>query len=210
MAAPGRLCGCRWPSPAEPEPGRGCAPTGRAWRGGASCGGRDAGRRGGPGRWCGTSRGGGVPEPGLPAGRRCMRPRAGGERPGCPWWRSEGPAWRALPATGEGREARVFEFLSGGEGAARRLSVPRGFMGGRGPLEAAGGKAAAFLPENKEPGRGGGLHSSPRLAHGGFARGCRKHFPNSGLGGRNPLLFCSQERKKWGGGSCCHVVVPVF
>ena len=83
-----------------------------------------------------------------------MGPGAGGERPGCPWWRSEGPAWRAPSATGEGREARVFELLSGGEGAARRLSVPWGFMGGRGPLEAAGGKEAAFLPENKEPGAG--------------------------------------------------------
>ena len=73
-----------------------------------------------------------------------------GERWGCPWWGSGGPARRAPPATGEGREMTVSEVSSNGQGAARRLSVPRGFMGGRGPLEAAaGGKEAAFLPDDQ-------------------------------------------------------------
>lgn len=88
-----------------------------------------------------------------PGGEEVCEAGAGGERWGCPWWESGGPARRAPPATGEGGEMRVSELLSIGQGAARRLSVPREFMGGRGPLEAAaGGKEAAFLPENKEPG----------------------------------------------------------
>ena len=140
--------------PGRDGPRRECARTWRERGRAARAAGRDAGRRGQGARPLARDQ----PRrrsPGArpPGGEEVCGAGAGGERWGCPSWGSGGPARRAPPATGEGREMGVSEILSIGQGAARRLSVPRGFMGGRGPLEAAaGGKEAAFLPENKEPG----------------------------------------------------------
>lgn len=152
----GCLRGCWRPSSAGPGPGRAkvrvCSDVERAWPGGARGGEGRGPARGGPAVGAGPAE---AEESRTPAsgGEEVCGAGAGGERWGCPWWGSEGPTRRAPPATGEGREMRVSELLSIGQGAARWLSVPRGFMGGRGPLEAAAGeKEAAFLPKNKEPG----------------------------------------------------------
>lgn len=95
----------RWLSAAVPAgPGRAearlCSARERAWQGRACCGegrgpagrarplARDQPRRRRPGAQ-------------LPAGR-CVGPRGRrGERPGCPWWGSEGPAPAASLVTGE-------------------------------------------------------------------------------------------------------------
>ena len=139
----------------------------------------------------------------------------------------QGPAGSGRAALGGGAkglpgEPRLRRERGGKRGFLSFCRVGREQRGGcqsLGDLWVGGGRwrrrvgrrpPSCLRTKSREPGRGGGLHSSPRLARGGFARGCRKHFPNSGLGGRTPLLFCSQERKKWGGGSCCHVVAPVF
>lgn len=161
MAAYSRHRGCRCPGSGQAS-ALVCSDGKRAWRGCACRSGeRRAGRRGGPGRWRGTSRGAGVPEPGLPAGRRYV----------------EAPV-RAGSGFRLGQEKRgekgICVLLSAGKGMERRLSVPRGFMGKEGVRsEAAGGKEAAFLPGEQRAGRwagGGGLRSSPPgLAPSGFA-----------------------------------------
>lgn len=72
--------------------------------------------------------------------------------------------------------------LWGGWGSARRRRV---------------GRRPPSCLENKEPGAGpaGAAFAPPRrgLPPAASRGGCRKHFPNSSLGGRNPVLFCSQE-----------------
>lgn len=69
---------CQWPSFAELRSGWAeagvCSHGKRAWRGRTRRGGEGRGPAGGPGRWRGTSRGAGVPETGLPAGRKCADP----------------------------------------------------------------------------------------------------------------------------------------
>lgn len=182
--------------------GRGESVAGPARRGGV---GRGPARR--PSRWRGTRRGAEVPETGLPAGRKCVKPRG---RPG-----AAGRPRGASPETGEGREDwDMCPFVSW-EGNGEAAVSSWGFMEWEGArLEATGGKEAAFPTGEQRAGRraAGAASAPPRggLPPAAWWGGCRKHFPNSSLAGRNPLLFCSQEGKKWGGGSCCHVVAPVF
>lgn len=161
MGAPSLHRGCRWPGSGRAE-ALVCSDGERAWRGRARRSGeRRAGRRGGPGRWRGTSRGAGVLETGLPAGRRYVEAPSAGEE-------------RAPRGRERGEKTRICVLLSAGKKTERRLSAPPGFMGREGVCsEAADGKEAAFLPGEQRAGRwagGGGLRSSPpRLAPSGFA-----------------------------------------
>lgn len=66
--------------------GRGESVAGRRARRGRT----RAGGGGGPGRWRGTSRAGGVPEPGLPAGRKCVKPGPAGSGGAALGGRAEG------------------------------------------------------------------------------------------------------------------------
>lgn len=191
-----------------------CSDGERAWRGHTRCGGVGRGPAGGPGRWRGTSRGADVPETGLPAGRKWVKPRC---RPGAAGLFFVGGA-KGIPdgpLLRQEREekTRTYVLLSAGKGMERGLSVPGGFVEWEGAhLEATGGKEAAFPTGEQRAGRragGGGLHSSSRrLAPSGFVGRLSEALPNSGLTGRNPLLFCSQEGKKWGGGSCAAMLWP--
>lgn len=92
---------------------------------------------------------------------------------------------------------------AGGKGAEGRLSGPRGFMGREGVRsEAAGGRRPPSCLENKEPGAGpaGAASAPPRRALPPAASrgGCRKPFPNSGLGGG---IGCSFVPRKGGNGA---------
>lgn len=125
----------------------------------------------------------GVPEPGLPAGR-CVGPGVGGA---------------ALWGGGKERVMISAPFVRrGGRGEA--VVSPRWLYGaGGGPLGGggwAGGRLPAWRTKSWAPGRRGRpqlLLPAGRPA--ALRGGCRKHFPNLRLGGRNAPLFCSQEGK---------------
>lgn len=119
-----------------------------------------------------------------PAGRAAGLP-AVGERRACPG---------GLSCDGRGGKARLSELLSAGEAAVRRLSVPRGFMGGRGPLE--GRRPSSCLrTKSRALGRGGGLRSSPRLAPGSFAGRLSEALPNSARVGGIHCSFVPRKGK---------------
>lgn len=180
-----------------------CSGRERAWRGPTRRGGVGRGPARGPSRWRGTSRGAEVPETGLPAGRKCVKPRC---RPGAAGLFFLGGA-KGVPDGPLLRQERdektgVYVLLSAGKGMERRLSVPWGFMEWEGAhLETTGGKEAAFPTGEQRAGRwagGGGLRSSPRrLAPSGFVGRLSEALPNSSLAGRNPrtaLLFPGREK----------------
>lgn len=179
------------PCGAEPAvgAGRGAGVLRRrgAWRGGA--------RRGGEGR--------GPAVKARPLARDQPRHRSPGARPPCGEVRgapvsagSEGPSQRAPPGTGEGEQGLRFFRPEARErrGVCQSLG---GLRGGREPAwRRLVGRRLPSCLENKEPGVGAA--SAPRhrgLFPAASQEGCRKLFPKSSLGGRNPLLFCSRKGK---------------
>lgn len=140
-----------------------CSDGERAWRGHTRCGGVGRGPAGGPGRWRGTSRGADVPETGLPAGRKWVKPRC---RPGAAGLFFVGGAKgirRASPKTGEGREnkdLRPFVSWEGnGEGAVSSWGICG--MGG-GPLGGDGWEGGR-LPDWRTKSRALGRRGRPPL-----------------------------------------------
>lgn len=118
-----------------------------------------------------------------------LRPRCG-RGAGSAWDRRRGERKESASFCQLGREWRggcqSLGDLWGRRGSARRRRV---------------GRRPPSCLENKERGAGpaGAASVPPRrgLPPAASPGGCRKHFPNSSLGGRNPLLFCSQEGEKW-------------
>lgn len=194
MAAPSFDRGCRWPGSGRAE-ALVCSDGERAWRGRARPSGeRRAGRRGGPGRWRGTSRGAGVLEPDLPAGRRYV------EAPS---------AW-----TGEGKENKNLRPFVSWEGNGEAAVSPSGIYG-EGGLLGGDGWEGGRLPAWRTKSRALGRRGRPPLLP---AEACPQRLRGEVVGSTSltqpgweessALLF--PGRGKWGGGSCCHVVAPVF
>lgn len=160
-------------------------------RGGAAraATGRDAGRRRRPGRWRGTSRGTGVPGPGLPMGRY-VEPLC---RPG-----AKGPP--SGPRLGRERENKDLGPSVRRQGNGEASVSPLGVYGAGGSRLGGGWWAGGCPPAWRTKSRAWGRPPLPPTPDRGLfpaasQEGCRKHFPKSSLGGRNPLLFCSRKGK---------------
>lgn len=138
-----------------------CSDGGRAWRGHTRCGGVGRGPAGGPGRWRGTSRGAEVPETGLPAGRKWVKPRC---RSG------------AAGLFFVGEDLRPFVSWEGnGEGAVSSWGICG--MGG-GPLGGDGWEGGR-LPDWRTKSRALGRRGRPPLL---FAEACPKRLRGEAVG----------------------------
>lgn len=174
-----------------------CSDVERAWPGGARGGdGRGPAGAGGPAVGAGPAE---PEESRSPASRRggsvWSRGRRGavglplvGERRACP----ASPACDGRRGGNEGFWAFV-DWAGSGEAAVS----PSGIYGWEGAAGGGGGWEGGRLSAREQrAGRlaAGAASAPPRgLPPAASVGGCRNHFPNSGLGGRNPLLFCSQE-----------------